>query len=242
MSVIEGGKSKTRQRAKGVRGATDRATSLTDAQEAFCQNVMSGLNYTAAYKAAYPNTTATDASIWSIACRLAAEVKVISRLEALRAQKEAEKRMQALSLAQFVLDGWKELAQSKIVHHERDGEGKTITRVEEIPPAVRTRNLELIGRHSGCSWSGSRPRTLPTRPPTTSRHRSRHGSASPETAGGAGKKGGGYTALPKQGRWGCSGPLSASVSLSRSRWSDRVPVHGAVPGSDAWCDGVPRGQ
>jgi hypothetical protein len=149
MSVIEGGKSKTRQRAKGVRGATNRATSLTDAQEAFCQNVMAGMNYTAAYKAAYPNTTATDASIWSIACRLAAEVKVISRLEALRAQKEAEKRMQALSLAQFVLDGWKELAQSKIVHHERDGEGKTITRVEEIPPAVRTRNLELIGRHLG---------------------------------------------------------------------------------------------
>jgi hypothetical protein len=149
MSVIEGGKSKTRQRAKGVRGATDRATSLTDAQEAFCQNVMSGLNYTAAYKAAYPNTNATDASIWSIACRLAAEVKVISRLEALRAQKEAEKRMQALSLAEFVLDGWKELAQSKIVHHEKDEKGKPITRVEEIPPAVRTRNLELIGRHLG---------------------------------------------------------------------------------------------
>ena len=149
MSVIEGGKSKTRQRAKGVRGATDRATSLTDAQEAFCQNVMAGMNYTAAYKAAYPNTNATDASIWSIACRLAAEVKVISRLEALRAQKEAEKRMQALSLAEFVLDGWKELAQSKIVHHERDGEGKTITRIEEIPPAVRTRNLELIGKHLG---------------------------------------------------------------------------------------------
>ena len=149
MSVIDGGKSKPTQRAKGVRGATDRATSLTDAQEAFCQGVMSGLNYTAAYKAAYPNTNATDASIWSIACRLAAEVKVISRLEALRAQKEAEKRMQALSLAQFVLDGWKELAQSKIVHHERDDEGKTITRIEEIPPAVRTRNLELIGKHLG---------------------------------------------------------------------------------------------
>ena len=149
MSVIDGGKSKTRQRAKGVRGATDRATSLTDAQEAFCQNVMAGMNYTAAYKAAYPNTNATDASIWSIACRLAAEVKVISRLEALRAQKEAEKRMQALSLAEFVLDGWKELAQSKIVHHERDDKGKTTTRIEEIPPAVRTRNLELIGKHLG---------------------------------------------------------------------------------------------
>jgi hypothetical protein len=57
--------------------------------------------------------------------------------------------MQALSLAQFVLDGWKELAQSKIVHHERDDKGKPVTRVEEIPPAVRTRNLELIGRHLG---------------------------------------------------------------------------------------------
>jgi hypothetical protein len=57
--------------------------------------------------------------------------------------------MQALSLAEFVLDGWKELAQSKIVHHERDGKGKPITRIEEIPPAVRTRNLELIGKHLG---------------------------------------------------------------------------------------------
>jgi hypothetical protein len=43
--------------------------------------------------------------------------------------------MQALSLAEFVLDGWKELAQSKIVHHEKDEKGKPITRVEEIPPA-----------------------------------------------------------------------------------------------------------
>jgi hypothetical protein len=151
--------------------------------------------------------------------------------------------MQALSLAEFVLDGWKELAQSKIVHHEKDEKGKPITRVEEIPPAVRTRNLELIGRHLGMFVERVETKdTFPTRPPTTSRHRSKHGSASPETAGGAGKTGGGYTALPKQGRWGCSGPLSASVSVSRSRWSDRVPRQGAVPGSDAWCDGVPGRQ
>jgi len=138
MSVIDGGKAKT---PKGTRTPTDKATGLTAAQEQFCQGIMAGLNYTAAYKAAYPNTQATDASIWSIACRLAAEVKVISRLEALKAQKEAERRAQALSLADFVIDGWKQLAQSKIVHE--DGT------VEEIPPAVRTRNLELIGRHLG---------------------------------------------------------------------------------------------
>lgn len=146
MSVIQGGKYKT---PKGAKTPIDKATSLTAAQEEFCQNVMAGMNYTAAYKAAYPNTQATDASIWSIACRLAADVKVISRLEALRAQKEAEKRMQALSLAEFVIDGWKQLAQPKIVHHEKDEKGKPVTRVEEIPPAVRTRNLELIGKHLG---------------------------------------------------------------------------------------------
>jgi hypothetical protein len=49
--------------------------------------------------------------------------------------------MQALSLSQFVVDGWKQLAQPKITY--ADGT------VEEIPPAVRTRNLELIGRHLG---------------------------------------------------------------------------------------------
>jgi hypothetical protein len=49
--------------------------------------------------------------------------------------------MQALSLSQFVVDGWKQLAQPKITY--ADGT------VEEIPPAVRTRNLELMGKHLG---------------------------------------------------------------------------------------------
>jgi hypothetical protein len=75
-----------------------------------------------------------------------------------------------------------------------------------------------------------------------SRHRSRHGSGCPESGGGAGKKGGGVPALPKWRGWGCSGPLSASVSVSRSRCQVGVPVQGAVPGSDAWCDGVPGGS
>ena len=146
MSVIQGGKTKP---PKGGRGSTDRVTGLTDRQEIFCQGIMSGLTYSDAYRQAYTTQGQLDATVWNNACKMAADTKVIARLEALRAQKEAEKRMQALSLAEFVLDGWKELAQSKIVHHEKDDEGKPITRVEEIPPAVRTRNLELIGRHLG---------------------------------------------------------------------------------------------
>jgi hypothetical protein len=138
MSVIQGGKTKP---PKGGRGATDRVTGLTDRQEIFCQGIMAGLTYSDAYRQAYTTQGQLDATVWNNACKMAADTKVIARLEALRAQKEAERRMQALSLAQFVVDGWKQLAQPKITY--ADGT------VEEIPPAVRTRNLELIGKHLG---------------------------------------------------------------------------------------------
>jgi hypothetical protein len=91
----------------------------------------------------------TDGAVWTEAHRLAAHPKLTHRLEQLRAAKEAERRMQALSLSDFVVAGWKELAQAKIVHRELDDEGNPVVRVEEIPPAVRTRNLELIGKHLG---------------------------------------------------------------------------------------------
>jgi molybdopterin-guanine dinucleotide biosynthesis protein len=79
--------------------------------------------------------------VWVEAHRLAASPKVTLRMDQLRAAKEAERRMQAACLSQFVVEGWKQLAQRKIVH--QDGT------VEEIPPAVRTRNLELIAKHLG---------------------------------------------------------------------------------------------
>jgi hypothetical protein len=219
MSVIQGGKTKP---PKGGRGSTDRVTGLTDRQEIFCQGIMAGLTYSDAYRQAYTTQGQLDATVWNNACKMAADTKVIARLEALRAQKEAERRMQALSLSQFVVDGWKQLAQPKITY--ADGT------VEEIPPAVRTRNLELIGRHLGMFVERVETKDTTDRSRKKSRHRSKHGSASPETAGGAEKKGGGYTAPPKWQGWGCSGPLSASESVSRSRWSDRVPVQGAVRG------------
>jgi len=149
MSVIQGGrdtgaKGRTRQKSPTIQ-----KTGLTEKQEAFAQEIMAGANYTAAYRAAFNASGMTDGAVWTEAHKLAAHPKVTLRLEQLRAAKEAERRMQALSLSDFVVSGWKELAQSKIVHHEIDEEGKPVVRVEEIPPAVRTRNLELIGRHLG---------------------------------------------------------------------------------------------
>jgi hypothetical protein len=186
MSVIQGGKTKP---PKGGRGSTDRVTGLTDRQEIFCQGIMAGLTYSDAYRQAYTTQGQLDATVWNNACKMAADTKVIARLEALRAQKEAERRMQALSLSQFVVDGWKQLAQPKITY--ADGT------VEEIPPAVRTRNLELIGRHLGMFVE--RVETKDDR-----QDRGRHRGADQGTArprlrppGEREKKGGGYTALPK---------------------------------------------
>ena len=141
MSVIQGGRGKTAKGKTKQRSATDITTGLTEKQERFAQEIMAGANYTAAYRAAFNASGMTDGSVWVEAHRLAASPKVTLRLDQLRAAKEAERRMQALSLSDFVLDGWKQLAKQKITHD--DGT------IEEIPPAVRTRNLELIAKHLG---------------------------------------------------------------------------------------------
>ena len=129
------------QGGKKSRSAPDVATGLTEKQERFAQEIMAGANYTAAYRAAFNASGMTDGAVWVEAHRLAASPKVTLRLDQLAEQKEAERRMQAACLTQFVVEGWKQLAQRKIVH--QDGT------VEEIPPAVRTRNLELIAKHLG---------------------------------------------------------------------------------------------
>ena len=129
------------QGGKKSRSAPDVATGLTEKQERFAQEIMAGANYTAAYRAAFNASWMTDGAVWVEAHRLAASPKVTLRLDQLAEQKEAERRMQAACLTQFVIEGWKQLAQRKIVH--QDGT------VEEIPPAVRTRNLELIAKHLG---------------------------------------------------------------------------------------------
>lgn len=141
MSVINGGRERTPKGKTKQRSAPDISTGLTEKQERFAQEIMAGANYTAAYRAAYSADGMADGTVWTEAHKMAAHPKVTARLEQLRAAKEAERRMQALSLSDFVVAGWKELAQSKIVH--ADGT------IEEIPPAVRTRNLELIGKHLG---------------------------------------------------------------------------------------------
>lgn len=119
-------------RGKKCRSAPDVATKLTDKQEAFCQAIMAGATFADSYRAAYCADGMVPNSIWNAASRLAADPKVRGRLEQLAEQKEAERRMLALSRADWVVE--------KITQQVMD---------PATPPAVKTRALELLGKTIG---------------------------------------------------------------------------------------------
>jgi phage terminase small subunit len=129
MSVIQGGKGSTAKRKTKTRSAPDIETGLTEKQERFAQEIMAGANYTAAYRAAYVTDDMNDQTVWRKACELAADGKVTARLHELRAQKEAEQRMQGVSRSGFVIAELQKMASDK-----------------DIPPAVKVRALELMGK------------------------------------------------------------------------------------------------
>ena len=115
------------QGGKKSRSAPDVATGLTDKQEVFCQAVMAGASFATAYRQAYRADDMVPNSIWNAASRLAADPKVRGRLEHLAEQKEAERRMLALSRADWVIE--------RITQQVMD---------PATPPAVKTRALELL--------------------------------------------------------------------------------------------------
>ena len=119
-------------RGKKCRSAPDVATGLTDKQEAFCQAIMAGATFADGYRAAYCADGMVPNSIWNAASRLAADPKVRARLEQLSEQKEAERRMLALSRADWVIE--------RITQQVMD---------PATPPAVKTRALELLGKTIG---------------------------------------------------------------------------------------------
>jgi hypothetical protein len=120
------------QGGKKSRSAPDAVTGLTAKQEDFCQAVMAGASFAEAYRGAYHADDMVPNSIWNAASRLAADPKVRGRLEQLAEQKEAERRMLALSRADWVVE--------KITQQVMD---------PATPPAVKTRALELLGKTIG---------------------------------------------------------------------------------------------
>lgn len=104
---------------------------LTSKQEAFSQLVANGQQQTDAYRNAYDADGMGAPTIWAEASRLADHPKVAARIEQLRSEKEALRRMLVLDREEAIL------AQ---LQHEA---------LTAKTDSARIRALELLGRHAG---------------------------------------------------------------------------------------------
>lgn len=114
-----------------------RAFPLTHRQESFAQAVAKGLNYTEAYRAAgYAVTKKTPKSINECASRLANDIKIVSRIEQLRAP-----AVQAAEITvEYIVRGFKnavELAEETGNAGAMTGAYKEIGKISDLYPAER---------------------------------------------------------------------------------------------------------
>lgn len=85
---------------------------LTEKQEAFCQGVTAGLNLSDAYRQAYVTDNMTEPTLHRLACVLFADPKIRSRLMAINAEMESNRRMMAASDAALALMVLRKMAAS----------------------------------------------------------------------------------------------------------------------------------
>ena len=104
---------------------------LTAKQMKFVEEISEGGSQSNAYRKAYDTSQMAPKTIWEEASRLRRHPKVAARIEELEAEKEARRRMQALSREDRVLQELEKIA---------FGDG---------PASGRLKALELLGKHVG---------------------------------------------------------------------------------------------
>ena len=104
---------------------------LTAKQENFVELLTQGTSQTSAYRGAYDTQNMSDKSVWEEASRLRRHPKVSTRISELEKEKEARRRLQAVSREKRVLNELEKIA---------FGDG---------PVAGRLKAMELIGKHIG---------------------------------------------------------------------------------------------
>ena len=104
---------------------------LTAKQMKFVEEVSEGGSQSNAYRKAYDTSQMAPKTIWEEASRLRRHPKVAARIEELEAEKEARRRMQALSREDRVLEELEKIA---------FGDGHA---------SGRLKALELLGKHVG---------------------------------------------------------------------------------------------
>jgi hypothetical protein len=125
----------TNQQTKQTRkksGPSRRTGGLTIKQQAFCDAVFAGNNFSEAYRQAYQAQDMSPGAIHREACVLAKHPKVSGRLEQMWAEKEQEQRMRRLSRAERVVEKLEEIG---VQGKSADG--------------TQVRALELLGKTLG---------------------------------------------------------------------------------------------
>ena len=104
---------------------------LTAKQESFVELLTKGTSQSSAYKGAYETQNISDKTVWKEASRLRRHPKVSTRIYELEKEKEARRRLQAVSREEKVLNELERIA---------FGDG---------PIAGRLKAVELLGKHIG---------------------------------------------------------------------------------------------
>ena len=104
---------------------------LTLKQNKYSEKLAAGFSQTAAYLTAYNTQNMSQKTVWEESSRLKKHPKVAARIIELKAEKEARRRMQALSREDRVLQELEKIA---------FGDGSA---------SGRLKALELLGKHVG---------------------------------------------------------------------------------------------
>ena len=104
---------------------------LTAKQEQFAQSILEGKTQADAYRTAYDATAMQDASVWTEASKLMRNPQVAARVETLKAEVEATRRVLLLDREETIL--------ARLEH-------EALTAKTD---SARIRALELLGRHAG---------------------------------------------------------------------------------------------
>ena len=104
---------------------------LTAKQENFVELLTQGTSQSSAYRGAYDTQNMSDKTVWEEASRLRRHPKVSTRILELEKEKEARRRLQAVSREERVLNELERIA---------FGDG---------PVAGKLKAMELLGKHIG---------------------------------------------------------------------------------------------
>lgn len=121
---------------------------LTAKQEAFVQNIISGMSQADAYRSAYPNQKMADKTIHEAASRLMTNNKVLARLSELRGQLDKQTIMSAQKRLEWlteVINGENDInAKLKAIDLMNKMQGEYVQKIEADVKSDVTINIELM--------------------------------------------------------------------------------------------------